>query len=93
MKYPKLNENQINELKTIIRNSSSSNQEIKRSQSVLMLDQGKKVEDISEITGLKRSHVFNLRTKYFKQGIESLKDKRKKNPKELLTKPQIEEIS
>jgi transposase len=92
MKYPKLNEKQIKELKSIISDNSSSNREIKRCQAILMLDKRKRVEDISEITGLKRAQIFHLRQEYFKQGIEAIKDKRKKNPKELLTKSQKQEI-
>lgn len=92
MKYPRLNEKQIKELKDIINNDSSSKHEVKRAQAILMLDKKKGVKDISEIVGLKRSQIFSLRSNYFKQGIKAIKDKRKKNPKELLTKSQREEI-
>ncbi len=92
MKYPNLNTKQIEELKDIINNNSSSNREIKRSQTILILDKKKGIKDIFEIIGLSRSQIFNLRNKYFKQGIEAIKDKRKKNPKELLIKKQRNEI-
>ncbi len=92
MKYPNLNEKQIKELKGIISNNSSSNHKIKRAQVILMLAKKKGIENISEITGLKRSWIFNLRSNYFKQGIKAIEDKRKKNPKELLTKSQKQEI-
>jgi len=63
MKYPKPNEKQIKELQTIIGNNNNSTREIKRAQAILMVDKRKPIEDISEITNLKKSQIFTLNRK------------------------------
>jgi len=48
MKYPKLNNAQMRELRNIIDDDSNSNKEIKRAQIILMLDKRKGIEDIKK---------------------------------------------
>ena len=83
---------QIQELVSFINDNENSSREIKRAQAVIMVDKLKPLEEISEMTGLARSQVFELRKRYLKNGIIALKDKREKKLKELLTKQQKQEI-
>lgn len=92
MKYLRLNENQIKELQDVIHDNESPSREVKRAQAIIMIDKKRNIEDITEMTGLRRAQIFELRKKYFRQGINSIKNKRQKKPKELLTKAQKEEI-
>jgi len=57
-----------------------------------LIDKGIDVSTIEGITGLKRSQIFNLRRSYQEKGLLAITDKNKKNPKELLTKKQKDEI-
>jgi len=91
-KCSKLKQKQIRELKKVISSKESSGSEIKRSQAITMLNREKKIKDIFEVTDLHRSQIFELRRKYLLKGIKAIEDKSRKNPKELLTKVQREEI-
>lgn len=90
----KLSEKQIKQLKSVINDSLSSGREVKRCQAILMLNRntGIDMEDITDMTGFGRSQIFELRKKYAEQGIESIRDKRKGKPKELLKRKQRQEI-
>jgi transposase len=59
---------------------------------ILLVDEGKSHEEIISFTDFGRRHAFLLKRNYLEEGIESLVDKRKGKPKELLTKKQREEI-
>lgn len=83
---------QIKELVSFINDNENSSREIKRAQAVIMVDKLKPFTEISEMTGLARSQVFELRKQYLKNGITALKDKREKKLKELLTKQQKQEV-
>ncbi len=85
----KLNETQIEELKQFIKKGSGK--ENRRAQAIVLLDQDVSQEIIELSTGFRRRQPFELRNKYLKFGLESLKDP-KKEPKRLLSKRQIKEI-
>ena len=89
---PKLTNNQIQELQNFIRDSKHSSKEARRAQAILMIDQEACDESITHLTGYNYNHAFRLRKYYLKTGIATIDDKQKKNPKELLTKKQREEI-
>lgn len=93
MKSPKLTLIQIKELNGFIRQNNHSSKEIKRAQAIVLLDKETEIKEIAAITALERSQIFNLRKNYLEKGINTIKDKTKKNPKELLTKNQREEIA
>lgn len=88
----KLNQKQIKKLKDIIKDKESSNKEIRRSQAILLIDKGTDYQTITTLTGYHRRQIFDLRKNYLNQGIKAIKDKCKKQFKELLTKKQRTEI-
>jgi transposase len=92
MKYKKLTKVQLNQLQKIVSNRDSTTKEIKRAQVVIMLNDKLEVKLISKTTGYKKSQIFEIRKKYIKKGITSIEDLARKNPKELLTKQQRDEI-
>jgi len=53
-----------------------------------MINKGKDIAEITELTGFQRSQIFELRKQFLLSGITALPDKRKKSPNELLTKKQ-----
>lgn len=89
----KLNNNQIKGLNEIIKNNKSSGTEIRRAQAILMVNNNIPVEIIAEISGYRRTNIFEVRAKYLKNGAGAILDKRKGTPKEILTKKQREEIT
>lgn len=93
MKSPKLSNKQELELRNIIYHNDHSSREIKRAQAIILLDKEISLTDITALTGLGRAQIFNLRKNYLEQGVWAIKDKNKKNHKELLTKSQRQEIS
>lgn len=89
---PKLTNKQIAELQDVIRDSKRSSKETRRAQAVLMVNEEAPDKTLTCLTGYNREHAFWLRKRYLKQGITAIEDKKKKNPKELLTKREREEI-
>lgn len=89
-KYQKLTQNQIKELDNTIADSESSSLEVRRVQAILLLNKG---DDPTFITGYSRRQCFDIRKRYFAQGLSALVDKRKNNFRPLLTKPQREEVT
>ena len=83
---------QIEALKSLISHNNSSSKEVKRAQAIIMIDKGKDIAEISEITNLGRSQIFALRKQYLLSGITAIQDKRRKSPNELLTKRQRAEV-
>ena len=57
-----------------------------------MLNDKIDIQVITTITGYRRRQVFALRQRYLAEGISAIEDKRKKNPRELLTRKEREEI-
>lgn len=64
----------------------------KRAQAVLLLDRMAELNDITLLTDLGRSQVFELRKRFLAEGVSALTDKRIGKPKELLTKKERERI-
>jgi len=91
MRGQKLKQKQENELQLIIKTSKKAD-EVKRAQAIILLDRNFDVKSITALTGYQRRQIFSLRKNYLQKGIESLTDKRKGKPKELLTKKQRQEI-
>lgn len=92
MKCDKLNKKQRKELQSIINDNNSSSKEIKRAQAIVMVDNEIETSQITQITGYRRSQIFALRNKYLEKGIAAIEDPARKNPKELLSKKQRDEI-
>jgi transposase len=88
-KYQKLKQKQIKELNNVILNTKSSSVEVRRAQTVLLLNQG---NNPNVITGYSRRQCFDIRRRYVRHGLPAIVDKRKNNLRPLLTKPQQEEI-
>ncbi len=88
MRCQKLNQEQIKELKDVIKDNQSSVKEVRRVQTILLIDKGTSIKTITALTDYNRRQIFNLRRNYLKDGIKTIKDKRKKQLKELLTKKQ-----
>lgn len=93
MKCDKLNKKQRKELQAIINDNNCSSKEIKRAQAIVMVDNEIEINQISQITGYRRSQIFVLRNKYLEKGISAIEDPARKNPKELLSKKQRDEIT
>lgn len=92
MKSPKLSQKQTKELQEFIHRDNRTSKETKRAQAIIMVDKEIAVADIAALTGLGRSQIFNVRKRYLAYGLEIIEDKNKKNPKELLTGKQRNEI-
>jgi len=92
MKSPKLSNNQESVLRNVVYLNKHSSREVKRAQAIILIDKEIDVSTITMLTGLERSQIFNLRSNYLKNGLTAIEDKKKKNPKELLTKKQRNEI-
>jgi transposase len=92
VKKPKLIQNQIQELNEIIQKGKSSGPEVRRAQTILLVDREADSIAIKTVTGYSRRHAFTLRCRYFQIGISAVQDKRKGKPKELLNKTQRDEL-
>lgn len=88
---PRLDGKQKQELANFIRNSKDG-KEIRRSQSVLLIDLETKYDAIYSLTGFKERSVLIFRQRYLKYGLDGLEHKRKGKPKSLLNRAQREEI-
>lgn len=91
-RLPKLNTEQRGILKGFLRENGRSGREVRRAQTILLLDQDVAPTAVAAVTGYQRRHAFNLRRNYRANGIDALKDKRKGKPKELLTTSQRAEL-
>lgn len=58
----------------------------------MLLDKEHDMASITDLTGFERSRIFNLRKGYLEKGITSIKDPSSKNPKEILTKKQLQKV-
>ncbi|MBU1062509.1 MAG: IS630 family transposase [Candidatus Omnitrophica bacterium] len=87
-----MDKNQERELEYFIKDKNHSIKEIKKAQVILMLNKRLDLETIEYITGYSRRQCFEIRKKYLVKGIVAIEDKKRKNPKELLSKKQREEI-
>jgi transposase len=82
---------QREELESFIQLSKDS-KEIRRSQSVLLVDKGVDYGTIFSLTGFKERSVLIFRQRYLRDGLKGLEHKRKGKPKALLTSKQREEL-
>jgi transposase len=87
----KLTSLQREELELFIKTSGDS-KEIRRSQSVLLVDKETSYALIESLSGFKERSVLIFRKRYLNQGLDGLEHKGKGRPKALLTKAQREEI-
>ena len=92
-KCKRLNQSQIKELENLINNSQSSGKEVRRAQTILLLDRAEDPAAVGSITRYSRRHIFDLRKNYLKKGLETIRDKRDRKAKELLTKKQKQEVA
>ena len=88
MKSPKLNDKQESELRNVVYLNEHSSREVKRAQAIMLVDKGIDTPTITNLTGLGRSQIFNLRSNYLNIGLGAIEDKKEKNPNRLLTKKQ-----
>ena len=91
MKKIKLTEKQLSELNSHRKNKECTLSESNRIQAILMINHQINPILIEEFTGYSQKYAFELRKKYFDNGLKSLLSKSKK-PRLLLTKKQREEI-
>lgn len=92
MKRPKLTQKQIDELNDVIQKGASSGPEVRRAQTILLVNQEADTAAIAAVTRYSRTNAFTLRRRYLQEGIVAIQDKRKGKPKELLTQNQRNEI-
>ncbi len=90
-KRAKLSETQIKELAAFIRNSSSDAIEVRRAQTILMINDEMSLTTIESLTGYSKRHTFQLRKNYLAEGLERIKTK-KPELKKLLTRGQRESV-
>ncbi len=57
----KVSKQQIEQLQSVINARQSSGREIKRAQTILLLDGDADIPDIHRLTGFRRSQIFELR--------------------------------
>ncbi len=88
----RLTESQIEELEIFRDNKDKSAAELKRIQAVLLINKASDIELLKMITGFSYNYAMDLRTKFINKGLKTLKDKRKKKPRALLTERQRKEI-
>ncbi len=89
---PKLTEEQKQTLNTFIRQGDRSGREVRRAQTVLLINESVPAEALHAVTGYHRRQAFTLRKRYVKEGLLTLQDKRKGKPPELLTRRQREDL-
>jgi transposase len=86
----KLSSSQIQELEAKLQESKNCS-EIKRIQSILLIDKDTDLSIIKQLTNLQRSQVFDLRKRYLTQGLSSIAARPRKYQR-LLTKGQLTEL-
>lgn len=91
-RYPELTEEQINQLSQVVKDGKRSGREVRRAQVILLLDKKTKIENIKKTTFYQRRQIYELREGYLQSGLKAIEDKRKGQPKCLLTKKQLKEI-
>jgi len=92
METKTLTSQQKKELADIIRNSEAKAPEIRRAQAILLVDSGTSETTIVTLTNYTRRHAWRLKRQYAAAGAEAIKDKRKGEPKPLLTRKQREAV-
>lgn len=90
-KILKFSEEQIEQLRSFMKESETTSKEGLRAMALLLLHEGHDDQSMIFLTGIKKTYAFKLRAKFLSKGIEALRQ-RKKKPKALLTKNQRDEI-
>ena len=67
---PKLNEKQTEELQVIIKKPDYA-VEGRKASTILMLDKDLNMETIVSISGYNKTRIYQLRSSYLKEGVES----------------------
>lgn len=83
---------QLKELNNFITDSATPGPAVRRAQAVLLLEKAIPGTVIQQVTGYDKEHIFRLRRHYRQQGLAAFKDKRKGEPKPLLTKKQRQQV-
>ncbi len=89
----KLTNDQREELQKIIGDNKRSVREIRRAQTVLLINAKTDQETLTSLTGYNRVYAFRVRKAYLEYGLSAIEDKRKKKQKKLLTKQQREALT
>lgn len=92
MEKQTLKPKQLEELNNFITNSATPGPAVRRAQAVMLLGQASPVPAIEQVTGFGKEHIFRLRRHYGKLGLEAFRDKRKGEPRPLLTRRQRQEV-
>ena len=87
---PKLTNIQIKELR-VFKKETISTKDLNKANAVLMINDNIDIQTIENITDLKRSRIFSLRSSFLTEGIKILISQ-PKNPKRLLTKNQLDQV-
>ena len=90
-KRERLNGAQLTELQEVIRSNKSSNTEIRRAQSILLINNKTDEFTLKSVTGFSQKYAFRLKKRYQERGFSGIATKKKKN-RLLLTAAQKEEI-
>jgi transposase len=93
VKQQKLTQKQQQELNEVIHKGESTGPEVRRAQTILLVDKEAAPVVVTDMTGYSRTHAFTLRRRYLATGISAVQDKRQGKPRELLTKKQRDEIA
>jgi transposase len=92
-KQTKLNQKQTDELQVLIEGRDTPGPVVRRAQAVLMVNGETDAFTVKALTGFSRKHSFTLRANYLKAGIETLQDRRRRGPKEMLSIKQRNEVA
>ena len=87
-----LSKEEVTLLDNFIKDEAHSKKEVCRAQAILFLNENYANDMIERFTSLNAKYAYELTSKFKRIGIEGLKDKRKKQPKNILTKNQKTEI-
>jgi transposase len=88
----KLSTEQLGELRAFLRDGHRSGREVRRAQTVLLVNQEAEITEIATVTSYSRRQAFDIRRRFLTDGTNALRDARKGKPNALLTKTQREEI-
>ena len=91
-KRKQLSNEEINNLDIFIQDEASSKKEVCRAQAILFLNDGYDSSTIKRFTSFNTHYAYELTHRFKKMGVSSLTDKRKRKPKNLLTKKQHAEV-
>lgn len=91
-KRKNLTEEEMMLLDNFIKNEAKSKKEVCRAQAILFLNDNYDNKTIERFTSLNAKYAYELTSRFKRMRIDGLKDKRKKQTKNILTKTQKDEI-